>query len=39
VSQPRREVEPAAFEQVRENPLQFLVAGHEDPDVESVVER
>jgi preprotein translocase subunit YajC len=34
------EVEPATFEQVRENPLRFFVApGHEDLEVESVVER
>jgi hypothetical protein len=34
------EVDPATFEQVRENPLRFLVApGHEDLDIESVVER
>jgi hypothetical protein len=34
------EVDPAAFEQVREHPLWFLVApGHEDLDDESVVER
>jgi hypothetical protein len=34
------EVEPAMFEQVRENPLRFMVAlGHEDLEVESVVER
>lgn len=33
-------VDPATFEQVRENPLQFLVApGHEDLEVESVVDR
>jgi hypothetical protein len=33
-------VDPATFEQVRRNPLRFLVApGHEDLDVESVVER
>jgi hypothetical protein len=34
------EVDPATFEHVRENLTRFLVApGHEDPDVESVVER
>ena len=34
------EVDPATFEQVRENPLRFFVAPeHEDLDVESVVER
>ncbi len=34
------EVEPSTFNRVRENPLQFLVApGHEERDVESVVER
>lgn len=34
------EVDPDTFEQVRGNPLQFLVTpGHEDLDVESVVER
>ena len=34
------EVEPSTFNRVRESPLQFLVApGHEEPDVESVVER
>jgi hypothetical protein len=34
------EVEPATFEQVRQNPLRFLVApGHEDLDMESIVER
>jgi hypothetical protein len=34
------EVAPAAFEQVREHPLRFLVVpGHEDLDSESVVER
>jgi hypothetical protein len=34
------EVERATFEQVRENPLRFLVApGHEDLEIESVVER
>jgi hypothetical protein len=34
------EVDPAAFEQVREHSLRFLVApGHEDLDDESVVER
>lgn len=34
------EVEPSTFNRVRENPLQFLVApGHEELDVESVVER
>jgi hypothetical protein len=33
-------VDPATFEQVRENSLRFLVApGHEDLDDESVVER
>lgn len=33
-------VDPATFEQVRDNPVRFLVApGHEDLDVESVVER
>ena len=34
------EVDPAVFEQVHENPLRFIVApGHEDLDVESVVEK
>jgi hypothetical protein len=34
------QVDPATFEQVRAQPTRFLVAtGHEDPDVESVVER
>ena len=34
------QVEPSTFDRVRENPLQFLVApGHEELDVESVVER
>jgi hypothetical protein len=34
------EVDPMTFERVRENPLRFLVApGHEQTDVESVVER
>lgn len=34
------EVDPATFEQVRDNPLRFLVAPeHEDLDAESVVER
>lgn len=34
------EADQATFEQVRGNPLRFLVApGHEDLDVESVVER
>jgi hypothetical protein len=34
------EAEPATFEQVRENPLRFMVApGHEDLEIESVVER
>jgi hypothetical protein len=34
------EVEPGTFNRVRQNPLQFLVVpGHEDLDVESVVER
>jgi hypothetical protein len=34
------EVDRATFEVVRENPLRFLVvAGHEQPDVESVIER
>lgn len=34
------EVEPSTFDRVRENPLRFLVApGHEELDVESVVER
>jgi hypothetical protein len=34
------EVERPTFEQVRENPMRFLVApGHEDPDVETVVAR
>ena len=34
------EVEPSTFDRVQDNPLQFLVApGHEDPGVESVVER
>ncbi len=34
------EVDPITFERVRENPLWFLVTpGHEQPDVESVVER
>jgi len=33
-------VEPSIFNRVRDNPLQFLVVpGHEDLDVESVVER
>lgn len=33
-------VDPATFERVRRDPLRFLVApGHEDLDVESVVER
>jgi hypothetical protein len=34
------EVDPATFEQTRQNPLRFFVApGHEDLGVESVVER
>lgn len=34
------EADRATFEQVRENPLRFLVTpGHEDLDAESVVER
>lgn len=34
------EVDPKTFDRVRENPLRFLVApGHEQPDVEAVVER
>ena len=34
------EIEPAVFERVRENSLQYVVAsGHEDLDVETVVER
>jgi hypothetical protein len=34
------EVDPATFERVHENPLRFFVApGHEQLDVESVVER
>jgi hypothetical protein len=34
------EVDPASFDRVHENPLRFIVApGHEDLDVESVVER
>jgi predicted DNA-binding helix-hairpin-helix protein len=34
------EVDPATFEQVRENPLRFFVAPtHEELDVESIVER
>jgi hypothetical protein len=34
------EVEPSTFNEVRENPLRFIVApGHEEPEVESVVER
>ena len=34
------EVDAATFEWVRESPMRFLVAtGHEQPDVESVVER
>lgn len=34
------EVDPATFQRVRENPLQFLVApGHEDLESESIVER
>jgi hypothetical protein len=34
------EVEPSVFEQVRKNPLRFFVArGHEQLNVESVVER
>jgi hypothetical protein len=34
------EVDPKTFERVRENPTWFLVApGHEEPGVESVVER
>jgi hypothetical protein len=34
------ELDPAIFEQVRKNPLQYIVApGHEDLEVETVVER
>jgi len=34
------EVDHATFEAVRENPLRFLVVpGHEQPEVESVIER
>lgn len=34
------EIDPAIFERVRKNPLQYVVApGHEDLDVETVVER
>lgn len=34
------QVDPATFESVREEPMQFFVApGHERPDVESVIER
>jgi hypothetical protein len=34
------EVDPATFERVRAEPLCFLVApGHEQPEIESVVER
>jgi hypothetical protein len=34
------EIDPAVFQRVRENPLQYVVApGHEDLDVETVVER
>jgi hypothetical protein len=34
------EVEPAAYQQVRSNPLLFFVVhGHEDPEVERVVQR
>jgi hypothetical protein len=34
------EVEPSTFNGVRQNPLRFIVApGHEELDVESVVER
>jgi hypothetical protein len=34
------EVDPTTFDRVRENPLRFLVApGHEQPEVESIVER
>jgi hypothetical protein len=34
------EVEPAVYQRVRSNPLHFfIVPGHEDPDVERVVER
>jgi hypothetical protein len=34
------EVEPSVFGRVREHPLRFLIApGHEELDVESVVER
>jgi hypothetical protein len=34
------ELDPAVFEQVRKNPLQYIVApGHEDLEVETVVER
>lgn len=34
------EVEPAAYQRVRSNPLLFfIVPGHEDPEVERVVER
>jgi hypothetical protein len=36
----RFEVDPAVYERVRSNPLLFfLVPGHEDPEVERVVER
>lgn len=34
------EVDPAVYQRVRQNPLLFfLVPGHEDPEVERVVER
>ena len=34
------EIDPAVFERVRKNPLQYVVApGHEDLDVETIVER
>lgn len=34
------EIDPAIFERIRRNPLQYVVApGHEDLDVETVVER
>lgn len=34
------EIDPAIFERVRKNPLQYVVApGHEDLEVETVVER